>query len=178
MRLLLGVPLAALCPSQVSHQRHCVAAIHILQWISGYPQHGCPCTSYGVFWVFLSFMNHPGMLYMLIVSHTNSTHLHVTTCDITKQFVCRSSGCQQCTLALYLGDVHLCTPFLHSVVNWVHGCAEAQPVVTLIPGSVEQRGQVFRTSHGDPPFCRLLLCSAISINLKHLLPLSDSFHSK
>lgn len=34
------------------------------------------------------------------------------------------------------------------------GCAEDTPVVTLIPGSVEQRGQVFRTSHGDPPFCR------------------------
>ncbi|KAL0037457.1 hypothetical protein WJX79_008841 [Trebouxia sp. C0005] len=34
--------------------------------------------------------------------------------------------------------------------------SEAQPVVTLIPGSVEQRGQVFRTSHGDPPFCRPL----------------------
>ena len=27
-------------------------------------------------------------------------------------------------------------------------------MVTLIPGSVEQRGHVFRTSHGDPPFCR------------------------
>ena len=32
--------------------------------------------------------------------------------------------------------------------------AEAEPVVLLIPGSVEQRGAVFRTASGDPPYCR------------------------
>lgn len=26
--------------------------------------------------------------------------------------------------------------------------------MTLIPGSVEQRGAVFRTASGDPPYCR------------------------
>lgn len=60
------------------------------------------------------------------------------------------------SLAARLAYVPVCKVFLHSGVSWVRGCAEAQPVVTLIPGSVEQRGQVFRTSHGDPPFCRLL----------------------
>jgi len=127
-----------------------------LQWTSGYAQHCGSCTSCAGFKMFFSIPNHPGILYLPTVSHTNPNQKHVTTCDITTPLVCRSSSCQQHTLAAHLAYVPLCTVLLHYAVNWVRGCAEEQPVVTLIPGSVEQRGQVFRTSHGDPPFCRCL----------------------
>ena len=51
-----------------------------------------------------------------------------------------------------------------SAEDRVSACAEAKPVVTVIPGSVEQRGLVFRTSHGDPPFCRYTYCLARALS--------------
>ncbi len=87
MRLLLSALLAALCLSQVSQQI--------------------------VFKVFFSVMNHPGILYMPSVSHTNPNYQHVTTCDITKQFVCRGRSFQQHTLAAHSAYVHLCNVHLY-----------------------------------------------------------------
>lgn len=64
-RLMLSIPLAALCPSQVSHQCHCAAVVYIMQWTSGSPQHCCPCTSCAGFKMFFSIISHPYMLYIL-----------------------------------------------------------------------------------------------------------------